>query len=415
MGDADTGMADACEGLECRVVQCERQGKTPTTISGTVFAPNRTLPLYGAIVYVPNGEVAPLTDGAQCQQCDQFIPGNALAYVITGPDGKFTLPNVPSGRNVPVVIQLGKWRRQITIADVIECQETQLPPADTALPRNSMEGDMPKIAMATGSCDALECLPRKLGISDTEFTAPTGPGRIHMYASNGVSRFTDNTAFGTATSLWGNLDELKKYDIVMFGCECSQNAGAKPQAAMDALKAYADLGGRVFLSHYHSVWIGGETGNPTHAPAVWPQIAQCDIDGYDAVSGTIDTVNNPKGGDFQTWMTNVQGSPTPGQIPITEARQTCRSVDTTKGERWVYVQSSGQPQIFQFTTPNEVVKEQRCGKVVFSDMHVSGTSSSSGAFPTSCSTADLSPQEKALAFMFFDIASCVGVIGKLEE
>jgi hypothetical protein len=65
---------------------------------------------------------------------------------------------------------------------------------------------------------------------------------------------------------------------------------------------------------------------------------------------------------------------------------------------------------FQFTTPQTVPEDQRCGKVVFSDMHVSADSTSKPgtAYPNGCSTADLTPQEKALSFMFFDIASCVG-------
>ena len=43
-------------------------------------------------------------------------------------------------------------------------------------------------------------------------------------------------------------------------------------------------------------------------------------------------------------------------------------------------------------------------------MHVSGDSKSSKgtAYPGQCSANPLTAQEKALAFMFFDIESCVG-------
>jgi hypothetical protein len=81
---------------------------------------------------------------------------------------------------------------------------------------------------------------------------------------------------------------------------------------------------------------------------------------------------------------------------------------------------------FQFTVPMNVTPDNRCGKVVFSDMHVSGDSTSSPTvpFPGGCSCMKvngqtdplctepnpLTPQEKALAFMLFDIASCVSPI-----
>lgn len=110
-------------------------------------------------------------------------------------------------------------------------------------------------------------------------------------------------------------------------------------------------------------------------------------------------------------MVNVMGSTTLGVVPVTDGRNHCMSIDMTKAERWLYLQDGATqlPLIFQFTTPIEMPKEERCGKVVFSDMHVaSGSFSSAGLrFPQGCSSFPMSPQEKALAFMFFDIGSCV--------
>jgi hypothetical protein len=405
---------DACEDLRCQVKECTRQGRPETTISGTVFAPNGTLPLNGVTVYVPNIDPGFFTDGAQCARCTSLLPGDPITQTVSDPSGKFTLTNVPSGTNIPVIITIGKWRRQIKVPVVTECADTPLPAAQTSLPKRKIEGEMPKIAMVTGNCDALECLARKIGIDDSEFTNDTSDGRVHMFASNGANRTASGLAFSSAFSLWGSLDKLKQYDLAMFSCECSQRANEKTQEMMNNLKMYADLGGRVFLSHYHSVWISGEQNNPAHAPPEWPSIATCDINSTTTGTGIIDQVSNPRGSAFASWMLSVQGSTTLGQLPITEAKQTCSSINPAKAERWVYIQNGGNQllQNFQFTTPNEALKEERCGKVVFSDMHVASDSSSTPTmpFPSSCKDTPMSPQEKALAFMFFDIASCVGPV-----
>ena len=410
-GGGDTKMADACVGLQCRVVDCMSQGKPNTTLSGTVFAPNGTLALYGATVYVPNLDPPPFAQGAGCDRCDPNLPGDPVTRTTSDESGHFQLDNVPAGSDVPLIISIGKWRRRVTIPTVESCTDNPLPATKTSLPKNHLEGDLPQIAITTGGCDALECLVRRLGVSDGEFGTAGGTQRVHLYSgTGGAAMLANGSAMAPAAGLWGSVDNLKKYDQVLMSCECGQDATNKPQAAMDAMKAYADLGGRVFGSHYHNVWIGGETGVATHAPAVWKDVATWGDGFASPTTDTIDIVSNPKGAAFASWMVHVMGSSVSGQFPIQSGtgRQTCNTMDTTRAEQWVY--NAAYPQMFQFTTPLEMPKEMRCGKVVFTDMHVAGDSSSSGMFPSGCSISPLTPQEKALAFMLFDIASCVNPI-----
>jgi len=410
-----------CVGLECNIVDCDAMGMAPTTITGTVFAPNGTLPLYGVNVYVPNAALPPMTEGAVCDRCTDTLPGYPLSKVQTDEMGRFTLSDVPAGNDVPVVISSGKWRKVIKIPTVAQCANTALASTETRFPKNKSEGAMPKIAITTGGADSLECLIRKLGIEDTEISKDGTAGRIHLYSGNGVASFRGGYPGGSgqipsATPFWADQTKLKTYDIVILSCEGAQNPQTKPQAALDAMKGYADFGGRVFMSHWHNIWIEGSTqGGGNQAPAVWPSIATWNNSNttFDGPEDRIDETNNPKGNAFATWMLNVMGSPA-GQrgvidIVANTGKNTCTAVDNNKAERWVYWQNGNQqlPQMFQFTTPNEALPNDRCGKVVFSDMHVSG-GPGPGDYPDSCGGGTaLSPQEKALAFMFFDIASCV--------
>jgi len=421
-GGGSNGPPDACVGLQCQVVNCAAMGQPTTTISGTVFAPNGTLPLYGIQVYVPLGDPGPVPDTLACDRCSSSLPGGAVAQATSGEDGTFRLENVPVGADIPLIITSGKWRRQITIPNVAQCTDTPLAAAETRLPKNKSEGNIPKIAVTTGDADSLECLVRKLGIDDAEITNGTGAGRIHFYRGDGVGSFASGGTISQAVPLWSDVNALKNYDIVFLSCEGSQqnqNNSLKTQAMLDNMKAYADAGGRVFASHWHNIWIGGNfQSNPSLAPAVWKDIATWRAsDGNPGNPIAIDEAANPKGPAFANWMVNVMGSTTRGDIELQNntGRATSVTLDPTKAEMWVKTkQTPSTPQMFQFTTPNEVAADQRCGKVVFTDMHVTGTSNVGNPFPNSCpggaTNMTLTPQEKALAFMFFDIASCVGGI-----
>jgi hypothetical protein len=423
---ADAGSPEVCEGLACSIVNCSTKNLPPTTVSGTVFAPNGTLPLNGVTVYVPIGDPGPLASGVQCDRCASSPPGGTYTQANSDEAGHFTLVDVPATTNVPLVIQVGKWRRQVTIPSVAACQDTALPAASTALPRNRTEGDVPQIAITTGDADALDCLVRKLGIDDTEITTDAQGGRVHLYNGNGAKEFAPGFAGGTgmfndAQTLWGDVEKLSGYDIVLFSCEGGQSPATKPQSALQAVHDYADRGGRVFLSHWHNIWVSGERDKPSHGLPDWESIATFDFGAAQDERTQLTFVDEsvPKGKLFATWLQNVGGSTVRDQIQVNEPRYTCQSVDPNKGERWVYVDPaqstpSGKTgvQDMLFTTPQDKPAEDRCGKVLFSDMHVASGSSSKAItpYPAGCSTAPLSAQEKALAFIFFDISSCVGIL-----
>ncbi|MEO8706029.1 MAG: carboxypeptidase regulatory-like domain-containing protein [Kofleriaceae bacterium] len=431
--DGDGGQRpDACVGIECDVVDCGKMSLPPTSISGKVFAPNGTLPLNGVNVYVPREALPAFVEGATCDRCATTLPGSPVVQTVSDAHGNFKLDNVPAGSNIPLVITTGKWRRQVTIPTVASCGDNAIGAADTSLPKSRAEGDIPKIAITTGSADTMECLVRKLGLADSEIS-PSGDARIHLYAGNGVDKLKNGFAGGSNASLngaqafWDSFDNLKAYDIVILSCEGSQVGGTpKSQGALDAMKQYSDIGGRVFASHWHNIWIGGRfQGGTNPTQATWAPIATwtaADSDPGDPI--LIDEVANPKGGLFAEWMLDpmVGGSTVRDQIALadeagggTTGRRTATTLDVARGERWVKTSTGDSPQMFQFTTPVEVANDQRCGKVVFTDMHVSGQSDNqNGDYPDNClggaNNLTLTPQEKALAFMFFDIAGCVGGI-----
>jgi hypothetical protein len=416
-------------------------GMDPTTLSGTVYAPNGTLKLYGVDVYVPKTDPGEFAEGVQCTTCEAELPGGALVQTKTNEAGHFVLENVPATTDVPLVIQIGKWRRRLTVPNVTACQKQELADEDIRLPKDRTEGDIPHIAISTGAGDALECLALRLGIAPSEFTIPTKDGRVHLYtnegaplpsmgAGRGTDRFNSTWVggaddhFGDSQTLWASTTELDKYDIVMLSCEGNQYPDTKPQTALEALKAYADAGGRVFMSHWHNIWIGGEQGHEsTHGIPEWREIADWDYPNNWTDDTQLDIVDQtvPAGLSFAVWLVNVGASTIQGERPITTPRYTCQGNTTTKSERWVYVDptKSTPPgrtsvQDLLFTTPQDKPTNERCGKVVFSDMHVaSGSTSGAGddlAFPNGCSTDELTPQEKALAFIFFDISSWAGPI-----
>src|SRR5262249_45902887 len=158
--------------------------------------------------FVPNAPLAPFPTDLTCDRCDNEISGSPVVSATTAIDGTFALYDVPSGSNIPLVIQNGRWRRAFGLPTGTECRDQQAG-VQIRVPKNHTEGDIPRMAVTTGGYDALECLVRKMGIDDAEITPGGGTGRVHLYVSNGEDRIGNVGAANlpSAVTWWGLATE----------------------------------------------------------------------------------------------------------------------------------------------------------------------------------------------------------------
>jgi hypothetical protein len=439
-----------CQGPLCGNINSCTGSAQQTIITGTVTAPghdNTTTfgtpdPIYDALVYIPNGSgsdygVEPFGSGVSCETCSSEVSGDPLMSFTTGVDGVFTLTGAPCGSNIPLVMQLGKWRRMITIPNVACCATTTLTGAETHLPRDhvgsagDIYSDIPKMAFDTGQVDTLHCVLRNIGVADTEFTDPGGSGRINFFQDNGA--FIDSNT-PAASSLYDSPSTLDQYDMTLF--ECVGGEVTKTSTEQQNVINYANAGGRVFATHFSYVWLTDETGNPGSAagntgPQPFSQTAAWEVNNgdFDSATGFVDETLQ---GDpntqarriaFANWLQLVGASTTLGQIPVVVVRHDFNSVSSTPAtqlgapaQQWLYSAGSGEPYQgplhYTFDTPvaypPNTPPTTECGRVLYSDFHVSNTNNADKQFPTECTSGKMNAQEKTLEFMLFDLASCVG-------
>jgi hypothetical protein len=423
--------AASCVGLACQQVACG--GGAHTSISGTVYAPNGTLPLYNVIVYVPNAPLAPIDAGITCDQCGTIASGSPLVTALSDATGKFVLDDVPAGVDFPLVVQLGKWRRETTVKAVTSCVNTPLTdPNLTRLPKNQTEGNMPHIALTTGQCDSMGCMLGKLGIDVSEFGVQSdGPSKaINVYSSVGDLSFSDGFSNTTqASTLWTNLPLLETYDMGIFSCECSEAATTKGTAGSPAFAAvtdYVNAGGRIFTTDFQYTWYK-YSADPNLAAAA-------SIAGGAPPGSNPLTLNEgfPRGLALAEWLTAVfpatplvtaDGGPlSGGSISADSIWDNTQTINTDGGTQ-LWATADTAPHVFTLNTPYGKPVAQQCGKGVHLDVHITESSQgspdfvgcdgtggttvgSAGCYPNTC-TNPLKQDEAMFAFFFFDLASCV--------
>jgi len=442
-GGSSGGMVTCPSGLQCNV-SCS--GSSTTSISGVVYDPAGKDPLFNIAVYVPATPLQPLPagvpTGSDACACNALFKSGEVVQTATGVDGSFKLTNAPVG-NVPLVIQVGKWRRQYMVTTT-QCQDTAMPMKLT-LPSTVPAGDtntsMPDIAVSTGGADTLECLMQRIGLPRSEYVngAATG-GHVHVFSGGQPGAGAGGGQVGAPepgadgkfpeadTSLWDSQAHLMPYDILLLSCEGGETYKANPAA----LEGYLNAGGRAFASHFHYAWFAGplDTMQGYAAPGDWGNALATWMGGStgnQANGKIVQTLNGstapfPKGVAFYQWLglnnaLGQLGAPM-GELHVDPVRYNSVVGPTNKpSQPWVQDDKNAQTLYFSFDTPvNAPINPDSgapayCGRAVFSDLHVGGETMPPDDMntqpPNGCAMADLSAQEKALEFMLFDLSSCV--------
>jgi hypothetical protein len=433
---------EAGQPLRCYVDMSCPSG-SPTTLKGIAFDPAGKNPLRNVAVYVPfdTSPLPPITNGTNsCTTCSSSI-GDYTTLALTDSDGSFVLRGVPVVANLPVVVQIGKWRRMITVPEVADCATTTLPlsgPTQVRLPRSQQEGDMPQMAILTGGADDLGCFLTRVGVDASEYSAPHAGGRVDVY--QGLGSAGSNTGPGgglsvygpglsggvagncttTSCPLWSSASSLDAYDLVFLGCEGAPYdqtpdggdagdavvANVTP-AAKQAMHDWLGQGGRLFAAHDQSAWF-------QNGPLDFQGTAMWRAPSSSAAACPDCTIDDsfPGGQGLAAWLQIGMDPDGGARLPLSNVTDSVSTVNPETTTRWVYDQTGGDTKVLSFGTPVGGIDAGftgtpplYCGRAVFFDLHAGGPAE--GDVPGSCSAADLTPDEKVLEYQLFDESICV--------
>ncbi|HLK36269.1 MAG TPA: hypothetical protein VKU41_05915, partial [Polyangiaceae bacterium] len=133
-----------------------------------------------------------------------------------------------------------------------------------------------------------------------------------------------------------------------------------------------------------------------------------------SITGTVNVSSNGKGPTFVSWLglVGALSNATPPQVTISSPRHDVDAIDQGATD-WIdgTDPSDGTPELLHFTfdTPLDASSLAQCGHVIYSDFHVAENGATpADVFPSECSAGPMTPQEKILEYMIWDLQSCVG-------
>ena len=391
-------------------------GGNNATLTGTVFAPNGTIPVVGALVYTTSSPPEGIPDQVYCAECVELECG--VDFTESDVDGNFSLAT-NSGNGKYLVVQKGQFLR-ITEID-IAAGNTNLPDATVELPgvwdpANGLY--IPKIAIADGSYDRIEDALGKFGLGDTNianFTESTIPGTESFELwNNGRDPSADGfTSQGTMAQLVSDPANLARYHMIFVPCSSDSYLSALNQQGVENVRSWVEAGGRWYVADWANEWMSG----------TFPEY-QNFYGGGDADLGSYDSLADVLDDGMLDWLEalpeplkdinplNDENHPTLFQLPKLMTVDNWSGiqyplpeilVDDGKGNMvnvghtpWLEGPGGGWDIPVNDIHPLTVTGQYGCGKIQFTSYHTAEFFDYVG----------LSPQELVLLYTILEIGVC---------
>jgi hypothetical protein len=411
-----------CTGRGCAIPACA--GRDDTVITGTVFAPNGVDPVPNASVYIPLDEPLPYSGGVACDLCGTVA--GALTTTVTRADGLFRLTGVPAGQNIPLVVELGRFRRVVRM-NVTECT-TNLVPKDPnlfglRLPGKdadlSPDDHVPHIAVASGDFDQIECVLKRMGISQIDLYDDREPG-TSLPATLG--KFGD---------LIADRAKLKSYNLVVINCTKAHFETLLTPAVLANLEDYVASGGRLFATDWaydfiHQVpefapylcFVPGGVNGPSPATACGGAPG---LKGEAHSNDKWNTAASIKDPTMKSWLSVFPNTIVNGLVPVAFNFVVINRVgDANKFPTTIWADGDATdpaslPQFSKGTRPLTVTFDyKQCGRVHYSTYNTEPNAAPNDVpmsrYPMCDNRTTFNAQERLLEYLIFETAQCVGPI-----
>jgi hypothetical protein len=378
-------------------------GPTAAHLKGKVVAPEGTIPISGALVYVDSAPPSPVPDGVYCDQCVHLDDG--IAFTTTAPDGSFDLGTDAVGEGY-LVVQKGAFRRVRKLS--VQKGDQEVPKELTTMPAKMDKAngdDIPKIAIVLGAWDPIEIVLARMGLEAKITNDFFGKAQVlsadaTSFAIYGLHGFGEQSPHPPPMTLLTTPSEIEKYHMVFIPCSGGTNFGGDGPACEGVfpfdpkvnatLDGFVKKGGRVYASDWSYEYVRqvfpgfvsweGESGaigsacksggGDQAAPPVDPGLAAW----LSAQGQTLDTVKD-------AWTSVAAVHPTQDQDasgnPVTETPK-------------VWVHADADPATTSF--------KHGCGRVLYTTYHTQPTSETNGP---------LEPQALSLLYLILEIGVCV--------